>query len=207
MRNFFISEFLGQQCKMLTQETKGVFDDVQQRVTGKPASATKEISIKKNSDSESLLPMSCQCCILLSGKNMPHKTIDEIIESLPRSEQVIVKRLRSLVHECLPKAEEKSYDDVGFPFYRHNRLICFIWPPSVYWDRKATLETQEAKGVALGFNQGNLMSNQDGVLLAEGRKQVHCIYFHSLNDIDEDRVRALLFEAGMIDDRFKKKRK
>ena len=138
---------------------------------------------------------------------MSHKTVDEIIGTLPRSEQVIVKRLRSLVLECLPKVEEKSYYDMGVPFYRHNRLICFIWPPSIYWGSKRTLETQQAKGTALGFNQGNLMSNQDGVLLAEGRKQVYCMYFHSLNDIDEAQVRALLFEAGMIDDGFKKKGK
>ena|SRR6478736_2089662 len=138
---------------------------------------------------------------------MSQKTVDEIVEALPRSEQVIVKRLRALVLECLPKAEEKSYYDMGVPFYRHHRLICFIWPPSIYWGPKRTSETQQAKGVALGFNQGNLMSNQDGVLLAEGRKQVYCMYFHSLKDIDEAQVRALLFEAGMIDEGFKKKRK
>ena len=48
---------------------------------------------------------------------MSQKTVDEIIASLPRSEQVIVKRLRALVIECLPKAEEKSYYDMGVPFY------------------------------------------------------------------------------------------
>jgi len=138
---------------------------------------------------------------------MSPKMVDEIIASLPRSEQVIVKRLRLLVLECLPKAEEKSYYDMGVPFYRHNRLICFIWPASLFWGPKRTLETQQKKGVALGFNQGNLMSNQDGVLLAEERKQVYCMYFHSLKDIDEAQVRALLFEAGMIDEGFKKKRK
>jgi hypothetical protein len=145
--------------------------------------------------------------LLAIGKIMSQKSVDEIIASLPRAEQVIVKRLRLFVQECLPKAEEKSYYDMGVPFYRHNRLICFIWPPSIYWGPKRTLETQQKKGVALGFNQGNLMSNQDGVLLAEGRKQVYCIYFHSLKDIDEAQVRALLFEAGMIDERFKKEGK
>jgi len=137
---------------------------------------------------------------------MSQKTVDQIIASLPRSEQVIVKRLRLLVLECLPKAEEKSYYDMGIPFYRHNRLICFIWPASVYWGPKRTLETQQKKGTALGFNQGNRMSNEDGALLAEGRKQVYCMYFHSLKDMDEAQVRALLFEAGMIDEGFKKKR-
>jgi hypothetical protein len=123
---------------------------------------------------------------------MSHKSVDEVIESLPRSEQAIVKHLRSLVLDCLPKAEEKSYYDLGIPFYRHHRLICFIWPPSVYWGPKKNREKHQAKGVAL---------------LAEGRKQVYCIYFHSLQDINEAQVRALLFEAGMIDDSFGKKKK
>ncbi len=138
---------------------------------------------------------------------MSHKTVDEVIESLPRAEQAIVKRLRSLVLDCLPKAEERTYDDFCIPFYRHNRLICFIWPPSISSEREQKSEKQKAKGVALGFNQGNLMSNQEGKLLAEGRKQVYFMYFHSLHDIDEAQVRALLFEAGMIDDSFKKRKK
>jgi hypothetical protein len=52
------------------------------------------------------------------------------------------------------------------------------------------------------------MSSEDGVLLAEGRKQVYMMYFKSLKDIDENLVRALLFEAAIIDEQFgKKKRK
>ena len=50
------------------------------------------------------------------------------------------------------------------------------------------------------------MSNEDGVLKAEGRKQVYVMYFHSFKDINEEQVRALLFEAGMIDDGFGKRR-
>lgn len=132
--------------------------------------------------------------------------IEEMIASLPRDERVIVNRLRSLIAECIPKAEEKSYYDMGVPFYRHNRLICFIWPPSVVWG-KSPNEEHRRKGVSLGFNQGNLMSNEDGALLAEGRKQVYVMYFKALKDIDENQVRALLFEAAMIDEEFSKKKK
>ena len=116
-----------------------------------------------------------------------------------------MKRLRSLILECLPKAEEKvSY---SVPFYRRNRMICFIWPPSIFWGPNRTLETQQAKGVALGFCQGNLMSNEDRVLLAEGRKQVYCMYFYSLKDINDSQLRALLFEAGLVDESFRKKKR
>jgi hypothetical protein len=135
---------------------------------------------------------------------MSTKSADEIILSLPRKEQVIVKRLRALILDCLPRAEEKvSY---GVPFYRHNKMICFIWPPSILWGPKRTIETQQAIGVTLGFCQGNLMANEDGLLLAEGRKQVYCMYFHSLEDIKDDQLRPLLFEAELIDDSFAKKK-
>ncbi len=133
--------------------------------------------------------------------------IDQMITTLPRNEQVLVKRLRALVTECIPQAIEKAYDDLVMPFYTRNRLICFILPPSVSWESIGHQEKQKTRGVALGFNQGKLMSNDDGVLLAEGRKQVYVMYFKKLNDIDDNQVRALLFEAAMIDEGFSKKKR
>lgn len=131
-----------------------------------------------------------------------------MIASLPRDERVLVNRLRALVAECVPKATELAYYGLGVPFYRHNKLICFIWPPSVYWDpRGKRKEPANPKGVGLGFNQGNMMSNEDGALLAEGRKQVYILYIKSMKDLDESQVRALLFEAAMLDDEFAKKKK
>ena len=133
--------------------------------------------------------------------------IDQMIATLPRDEQVLVKRLRALVTECIPQAIEKIYEDMVMPFYTRNRMICFIWPPSAVWEANADYEKQKTKGVALGFNQGKLMSNEDGVLLAEGRKQVYMMYFKKLGDIDEVQLRALLFEAAMIDEQFAKNKK
>lgn len=51
------------------------------------------------------------------------------------------------------------------------------------------------------------MSNEDSVLLAEGRKQVYCMYCHSLKDINDSQLRALLFEAGLVDESFRKKKR
>jgi len=132
--------------------------------------------------------------------------VDAMVMKLPKEERVMVQRLRTLVQECLPKAEEKAYYGMGVPFYRHNRLICFIWPPSVFWGAHRTTETQKAKGLSLGFCQGYKMSNEEGHLKAEGRKQVYCMYFKKPADIDEPVIRALLFEAGMIDDNFNRKK-
>src|ERR1044072_3614848 len=96
--------------------------------------------------------------------------VDQMIANLPRDERVLVERLRALVMECIPQATEKAYYDWRVPFYTRNRLICFIWPPSASMEPGADHEKQKSKGVTLGFNQGNLMSNEDGVLLSEGRK-------------------------------------
>lgn len=131
--------------------------------------------------------------------------IDNMIAALPRDERVLVTRLRTLVTECLPQATEKAYKGQAMPFYTRNRLICFIWPPSVAWEVNTHYEKQKAKGIALGFNQGNLMSNDDGILLAEGRKQVYRVYFKKLADIDDNQIRALLFEAALVDEQFAKK--
>jgi hypothetical protein len=134
------------------------------------------------------------------------KTVDEMVMNLPKHERVIVDRLRALVAECIPAATEKGYYGEGVPFYTHHRMICFIWPGSVFWGPKRTEETQKEKGVSLGFCQGNLMSNENGLLKSEGRKQVYIVSFRNLKDINEDQVRALLFEAAMIDEEFRRRK-
>jgi hypothetical protein len=132
--------------------------------------------------------------------------VDEAMMKLRREERLLVQRLRMLVSECLPKASEQAYYGLGVPFYRHNRLICFIWPPSISWGPGRSKETPNKKGVTLGFCQGNRMSNEEGRLLSEGRKQVYCMYFQKLTDIDEPLVRSLLFEAGLIDETFRRRK-
>jgi hypothetical protein len=83
--------------------------------------------------------------------------VDEMVAALPRDERVLVNRLRSLIAECVPKAEEKAYYGLGVPFYRHNRLICFIWPPSVYWDPRGKKdEPRNPKEHHLDFARGTL---------------------------------------------------
>jgi hypothetical protein len=131
------------------------------------------------------------------------RSVEELLLSLPKNEQAIVKHLRDLVIECLPFATEKmSY---GVPFYTRNRMICFVWPPSVSWGPKK--ENAQVKGVTLGFCQGKLFSNDQGLLLKEGRKQVYCMYFKKPDEINDSDIRALLFEAELIDASFKKNKK
>ncbi len=133
-------------------------------------------------------------------------SVEEMLEALPRAEQIIVKRLRALITECLPKASEEPKYGFGVPFYVRNRMICFIWPSSVYWGLKRKAEARQ-KLVTLGFCQGNRMSNEAGLLQAEGRKQVYCVYINSIDEIKEEQIRAWLYEAELIDDDFGRKKK
>jgi hypothetical protein len=131
-------------------------------------------------------------------------TVEEMITNLPKDERVIVTRLRSLIMECLPLAIEKPYYGLGVPYYSHHRQICYIFPASaLYGCSQVPDKSPSNKKIALGFCQGNRMSNEHSVLYSEGRKQVRVMYFNSLGDLNEAQVRALLFEAGMIDDSFR----
>ncbi len=132
-------------------------------------------------------------------------SVDELVFTLPKEEQVIVKKLRAIILECLPKAEEKI--SFGAPFYSHHKMICFIWPPSLQWGVQRKAGKHAHKGVSLGFCQGHLMANEEGLLLQEGRKQVYTMYFTKPQEIKEEQIRSLLFEAELIDQRFSSSKK
>ena len=138
------------------------------------------------------------------------KSVNEVILELPKNEQAIVKRLRSLILECLPFAKEKNnfgdpFMERGHVLYSHHRMICYLWPSS--FAKGKLKEAHQAKGVSLGFCQGNLFANEDEVLQVEGRKQVYCMYFKTLKEINDEQICSLLFEAEIIDRSFRKKKK
>ena len=143
---------------------------------------------------------------LISGMSSV-KTVDEAILVLPKQELAMFKRLRALIRECLPKSIEEPKYGLGVPFYKHHRQICFIWPSSFYWGPKKKETSGKPSMVTLGFCYGNKMSNEEGVLHADGRKQVYCMYFKSIEEIDDRQIQALLYEAELIDEGFAKKKK
>jgi hypothetical protein len=52
-----------------------------------------------------------------------------------------------------------------------------------------------------------LLSNSQGLLLSEGRKQVYIARFSSLREVEERPLMEVIQEALMIDSLFKKKSK
>jgi hypothetical protein len=128
---------------------------------------------------------------------MAFKSIPEFLHYLPEDQLQMVEALRNLVLECIPDGTEKLAYNVPF-YYRYSR-ICFIWPAAVPWGAVKN-------GVQIGFCKGSLLSDT-AYLTADGRRSVFVKQFDSLKEIDAGRMRALLYEAVLIDETTRPKHK
>jgi hypothetical protein len=129
----------------------------------------------------------------------------EFARSLPREERIISERLRQLILEVDYKLIEKY--NYWVPYYVRNKMVCFIWPVSAANAPKAKNQKQDGTIVSLGFCYGNKLSNDQGLLLAEGRKQVYIIRLKSIEQLDklENQIREIIMEAVLLDEATKKK--
>jgi Domain of unknown function (DU1801) len=125
-------------------------------------------------------------------QNVSFNSLDDFFDFLPPDEQKIVQLLRQTVLDCLPRAKEKLSFNV--PFYAVNKTICFIWPGSVWWGSK-----QSIYGVQFGFVQGHKLTNIDQHFRAGQRKQVILKTYQNIQEIDTEILRAMLYEAYLID--------
>lgn len=121
------------------------------------------------------------------------QSVDELLESLPEEERIIVDVLRQIVLENLPPtAKEKLSFNV--PFYKGKKGICMIWPASVH--RGGFNE-----GVLLGFWHGNKLKDVDKYLKHGTNKQVFYKIYKSVKEINEKAIVKLLKEAVELDQR------
>jgi len=130
-------------------------------------------------------------------QSVDFKNISDFLAYLPEPELEIVDVLRAHIFECIPDCTERLAYNVPF-YYRHARL-CFIWPGSVPW---GTVKN----GVQLGFCNGNLLPDT-GYLEAGNRKQVYTKTFTTTKEINALRLQQLLYDAVLIDEEKKHKRK
>jgi hypothetical protein len=121
---------------------------------------------------------------------MAFKSIPEFLHYLPEDQLQMVEALRNLVLECIPDGTEKLAYNVPF-YYRYSR-ICFIWPAAVPWGAVKS-------GVQIGFCKGSLLSDTS-YLSADERRSVFVKRFDSPKEIDAGQLRALLYEAVLIDE-------
>lgn len=123
--------------------------------------------------------------------------VETFLFDLPISEQQISIRLRDIVLQAAPDFEELfSY---GVPYYFRNRRVCCIWPASAKGGPK--------RGVFLGLCQGNLLSNEQGLVEMGNRKQFGLIRFYDVKEIQEATILEILQEAILIDDHLYKLKK
>jgi hypothetical protein len=121
---------------------------------------------------------------------MAFKSIPEFLHYLPEDQLQMVEALRNLVLDCIPDGTEKLAYNVPF-YYRYSR-ICFIWPAAVPWGAVKS-------GVQIGFCKGSLLSDTS-YLSADERRSVFVKRFDSPKEIDAGQLRALLYEAVLIDE-------
>jgi hypothetical protein len=116
--------------------------------------------------------------------------VEDLIANLPEPERKITLTLRQHILENAPMLREKlSY---GVPYYSKKSRVCFIWPASIP-------NGGIAEGVVLGFCKGHLLSNEEGLLQGNGRKEVVTAQYVSLKQIDWPQVRQWIQEALIID--------
>ena len=91
-------------------------------------------------------------------------------------------------HQMLTQ-EFSLTDKITFqnPCYYHNSWICYLKPL-----QNATVE--------LAFLRGNELSNHQGLLQSNGRKQLRSVAFSSLKDIPLETVKEILHEAILVDE-------
>jgi hypothetical protein len=125
--------------------------------------------------------------------------------SLPREERILTQRVYALIAETEPRLVLKF--NYWVPYFVRNKMVCFIWPVSAPNAPKAKNQKDDGAILSLGFCYGNKLSNVQGLLLAEGRKQVYIIRFKSVQDLDkiENQVREIIMEAVMLDEASRKK--
>jgi hypothetical protein len=131
--------------------------------------------------------------------------VEHFIYGLPKDEQIIVTRLRTLIFQAEPRLKEGlSY---GVPYFFRNRRVFFLWPASAIPCQYRSQHKPPPPNVTIGFCYGNLLSNAQGLLKSEGRKQVYTIDVPSLATLNEAPLREVINEAILIDDQFFRKKK
>ncbi len=123
--------------------------------------------------------------------NIKFRDIADFLDHLSSTELEIVEQLREIILETIPFVKEKLSYNV--PFYSVNKRICYIWPASVPWGKIPE------KAVALGFTKGRLIPDAEDILIFDDRKHVGVMYFKTALEINLDLIRALLYDAFLLD--------
>ncbi|MCT8333728.1 DUF1801 domain-containing protein [Leptospira sp. 85282-16] len=121
---------------------------------------------------------------------------EQFYSSLTETEISIVMRLKEILKPFETLEERISYSVL---YYFQNSRVCFIWPASIKPGPKS--------GVQFGFCNGYLLNDPNQKLERENRKQVYCITFHTVNEINEIDLTNFIKNALEVDLSIFKKKK
>jgi hypothetical protein len=110
--------------------------------------------------------------------------VDFFFEKYSGKQKQVMLYLHRLISN-LPQVTSKiAY---GIPFYYRKSWLCYINP-------------RKQGAVELCFTRGNELSNEQGILMANKRKQIRGITFSAVSDIPERGLLEILNEALLLDD-------
>jgi hypothetical protein len=116
-----------------------------------------------------------------------HNEVELFIEDLIDNQKVIMQQLHPTI-TSFPEVISKIRYKI--PFYYRKSWICYLNP--VKGDK-----------VELAFTRGNELSNEQGLLQANGRKQVRGVIIENANDIPWESLNEIFQEAFLLDEEIK----
>lgn len=113
-------------------------------------------------------------------------TVQRFIAELDEPQREIMTILRSWILDVGRHTTEKINHNI--PFFEYYGNLCYLNPVD--------------GGVDLNFVHGNILSNEQKLLEAKGRKQVKSVTFYSVAELEEHEkeIRHLLNEGAILNE-------
>lgn len=123
-------------------------------------------------------------------ERVPSLPVEAFLDGYSPKHRAIANRLRSIIRRTIPEATERvrsGWRIIGFDLPKGHRLPFFAW---VF---------PEHEHVHLGFPQGVLIADPDGVMDGEGiTKRARWLTYTSVDDIDQEVAEHLIRAAAGI---------
>jgi hypothetical protein len=117
----------------------------------------------------------------------------EYILTQPENYQSIFKLLRQIILQSAPNIEERIR--YGIPFFDYHGWMCYLSP------------LKKDKGVYIAFLRGFELSNEQGILEANGRTMIKSITYTHVKEIQEAHLREIIQEALLLNEEHYKAKK
>jgi hypothetical protein len=119
--------------------------------------------------------------------------IEEFVSDQLFYKKLIYRRIHNIILDAAPSIEMRLR--FGIPFYDFLGWMCYMKS-----DRKGN-------GVYIAFIRGFELSNEQGLLEANGRTQIKSITYFDVKEIKEEPLREIIHEALLLNEEHYKSKK